>query len=221
MKKALLVGASGLVGNYVLQHLLKNKNYEAICILSRRPLPEIRESKVQVIVVNFEEMKTLPAETFKVDDVFSCLGNTMLKIKNMEAYRRIEIDFPVMLAELTAAQGAKSFHYVSAIGASSKSSIVYSKMKGETEDTLKAIQSKYPQMSVCSYKPSFIDGPRKEFRLIERLLLPVFRLINPLLLGPFKKMRSLHAETIAKEMIARAAKPVAGFYLVEGDKIGV
>lgn len=217
-KKALLVGASGLVGGYVLELLLRSSDYDEVRVLSRRPLNK-KHDKIREFVLDFSEMQNLPKDTFQVDDVFSCLGNTSLKIENQAAYRRLETDYPVNLAQLSAAQGAKTFHYVSAIGASSKSKIPYSQMKGETEDKLKVLHEKYPSMSIVSYRPSFIAGPRKEFRLVEKITLPIFSVLNPLMCGPLKKMRSIHAETIAKGMLARAKNPKQGFWLIDSDKI--
>lgn len=219
-KKALLVGASGLVGSFVLDLLLKDSTYSEVRVLARRSLDlKSKNEKLQEYILDFDNLKDLPPEIFQVDDVFSCLGNTSLRVENREQYLRIEIDYPVRLAELCAKQGARSFHYVSAIGASRKSKIKYSRMKGETEYKLKAIQAKNPSMSINSYRPSFIKGPRKQFRPVELALLPVLDLLGCFMRGKFAVYRSIHAETIAKGMITRAKDFKPGFHLIDSDKI--
>ena len=53
-------------------------------------------------------------------------------------------------------------------------------------------------------RPSFLMGNRKEKRVGEKIGIFVFKLLSPLLLGPLKKMRPIHSETVAKAMIAIA-----------------
>ncbi len=111
-KKALVIGASGLVGHYVLNLLLQSPDYSEVHVLARSPLvlPDSKSAKLQETILDFHKMRTLSDKIFQVDDVFSCLGTTTRKTLNLEIYRNIEIDYPVMLAEITAEQGAKSFH---------------------------------------------------------------------------------------------------------------
>ena len=50
------------------------------------------------------------------------------------------------------------------------------------------------------YRPSLLTGDRGEFRLGERLSEGVFQLLNPILIGPFKRMRSIEGEQLAFAM---------------------
>ena len=50
-------------------------------------------------------------------------------------------------------------------------------------------------------RPSFLLGNRKEKRVGEKIGIFVFKLLSPLFLGPLKKMKPIHSETVAKAMI--------------------
>lgn len=217
MRTALLVGASGLVGSYVLEYLLSDPNYTDVTVLARKPL-ELVHAKLKQEIVNFDHLDSVRDSVFAVTDVFSCLGTTLGRTGEQSQYRRIEVDYPIKIAKKSLAAGARSFHYVSAIGSSSKSLFNYSRMKGETEDTLKDLQAKYPKSYVASYRPSFIKGPRREPRLVEQIALPVLSVFEVFMQGPIRKWRSIHAETIALAMIHQVSAK-AGFYLWEGDQM--
>ena len=51
-------------------------------------------------------------------------------------------------------------------------------------------------------------GDRKEKRVGEKIGIFVFKLLSPLLLGPLKKMKPIHSETVAKVMIAVIQKDI-------------
>jgi hypothetical protein len=50
-------------------------------------------------------------------------------------------------------------------------------------------------------RPSFLLGNRKEKRVGEKIGIIVFKILSPLLLGPIKKIKPIHSETVAKAMI--------------------
>ena len=50
-------------------------------------------------------------------------------------------------------------------------------------------------------RPSFLMGKRKEKRIAEKIGILFFRMISPLFLGPFKKMKPIHSEKVAEVMI--------------------
>jgi nucleoside-diphosphate-sugar epimerase len=217
MKTALVVGASGLVGSFVLEHLLSNPDYAEVKVLARKALNQ-NHPKLKQCLVDFDQLDTVDPSTFSVTDAFSCLGTTLGRTGEQSIYRRIEVDYPLQIATKVLSSGGRSFHYVSAIGSSSKSPINYSKMKGETEDSLRDLQKRYPHTCMASFRPCFISGPRKEKRLLEQIALPIWSGLEIFMQGPLRKFRSVHAETIAKAMIAQTSAK-SGFYLIDGDDI--
>ena len=90
-----------------------------------------------------------------------------------------------------------SFIFVSALYANPKSSGDYVRFKGLVEEELKRLN--FPKLVIM--RPSFLMGNRKEKRVGEKIGIFAFKLLSPLLLGPLKKMRPIHSETVAKAMI--------------------
>ena len=93
-----------------------------------------------------------------------------------------------------------SFIFVSALYANPKSSGDYVRFKGLVEEELKRLD--FTKLAIM--RPSFLMGDRKEKRVGEKIGIFVFKLLSPLLLGPLKKMRPIHSETVAKAMIKAA-----------------
>ena len=74
-RNALIAGATGLVGNALLQQLLNDDQYEKIIVLTRKPL-EITNSKIVLLQIDFVNIKAINPG-FTVDDVFCALGTTI------------------------------------------------------------------------------------------------------------------------------------------------
>ena len=195
-KHALLAGASGLVGGRCLFRLLDHPAYDRVTVLSRRPL-DLSHGKLRVELVDFDH---LPALQGRCDDIFCCLGTTIRKAGSQAAFRRVDHDYPLALARLGNAAGAQQFLLVSALGADAQSSVFYSRVKGETERDTAAIG--LPK--VIFMRPSMLLGERHERRSGERAGIFVGQLIAPLLLGPLRKYRPIHADDVAAAMLYAA-----------------
>jgi NAD dependent epimerase/dehydratase family enzyme len=83
-KVALIVGASGLVGQHLLQQLLANKNYNKVIALVRKPLL-IEDTKLEQWQINFEHLEAeLTSSTFLNNKPKNIATNN--KIKKMLIY---------------------------------------------------------------------------------------------------------------------------------------
>jgi len=195
MKTALLFGSSGLVGGHLLNKLIKDTNYSKIKLFVRSD-PEISDLKVEIIKTDFNNLQN-HKEDIKGDDCFFCIGTTKKNSPNKDEYRRIELDVPKEIAQIAKSNFINSFIFVSALYANYKSSGDYVKFKGLVEEELKKLN--FPKLVLM--RPSFLMGDRKEKRVGEKIGIFVFKLLSPLLLGPLKKMRPIHSETVARAMI--------------------
>ena len=198
MKTALLFGASGLVGSHLLNQLIKDTNYSKIKLFVRS-VTEIIDPKVEIIKTDFNNLQN-HKEDFKGDDCFFCIGTTKQNSSDKDEYRRVELDIPKEIAKIAKLNLVNSFIFVSAIYANPNSSGDYVRFKGLVEEELKRLN--FPKLALM--RPSFLMGDRKEKRVGEKIGIFVFKLLSPLLLGPLKKMRPIHAETVAKAMIRAA-----------------
>ena len=100
-KSALLAGATGLVGGYVLRRLLAHLNYSRVESWGRRELP-IRDPKLTQRIVDFACLDVgVPGNA--PDEVFCCLGTTIRKAGSEEAFRRVDHDYLLALARFAKA----------------------------------------------------------------------------------------------------------------------
>ncbi len=195
-KHAIVAGASGLVGTRCLARLLDHPAYDRVTVYSRRPLARAHV-KLRVELVNFDHLQSLEEHC---DDIFCCLGTTIRTAGSQAAFRRVDHDYPLALARLGLEAGARQFLMVSSLGADARSTVFYSRVKGETERDIAAIGLS----RVVFMRPSLLLGDRHERRPAERVGGFVGSMIAPLLLGPFRRYRPIHADDVAAAMLYAA-----------------
>ena len=201
MKKAIIFGASGFIGGYLLSNLLQNDTYSEVTIVVRKPL-NIQHPKLKMVLADYHSLAQ-NAAYLVADDVFISLGTTKKKTPDQKEYYQIDHDYPVMAAQLTKANGASAVMLVSAVGANAKSNIFYTKTKGEAERDVIAVGFKHTHI----FRPSMIMGNRAESRPLERVFIKIFSVANLLLVGKLNKYKGITAENIAKAMIEAAQQP--------------
>ena len=131
------------------------------------------------------------------DHCYFCIGTTKQNSPDKDEYRRVELDLPKQIAQITKSNSVNSFVFVSSGYADPNSSGDYLKFKGLVEEELKRLS--FNKLGIM--RPSFLIGDRKEKRLGEKLGIFVFKLLSPLFLGPLKKMKPIQSEKVAKAMI--------------------
>ncbi|MFA6945099.1 MAG: NAD(P)H-binding protein [Pedobacter sp.] len=211
--QAILVGASGLIGSHLLSALIKSGDIFRIVVLVRKPL-RISDPKVRELIVNFDDLESYSSD-IQGDIIYCCLGTTKASSPDSDLYRKIDLEYPLKLAGIGIRNGISQFHLVSSLGADASASNSYLRLKGELEKKLKelAIQSLH------IYQPSLLTGKRKEYRLAEKIITPVFKLINPLLIGPLKQYRSIKAETVARAMLNQSLRDLKGTFIYPSIQI--
>ena len=198
MKTALVFGSSGLVGSHVLNQLIQHSNYSKIKLFVRSSI-KVNDRKIELIQTDFNNLEQ-HREEMMGDECFFCIGTTKKNSPDKNEYQRIELDMPKQVAQIAKSNNIKSYFFVSSGYANSKSSGDYLKYKGLVEEEILSLG--FSKVGIM--RPSFILGDRKEFRLGEKIGIIIFKLLNPLFVGPLKKMKSIHSETIAKAMIKLA-----------------
>ena len=198
MKTALVFGSSGLVGSHLLNKLINNSNYSKIKIFVRS-LSETNVSKIEIIKTDFNNLDK-HVEDIKGDECFFCIGTTKKNSPNKFEYRKIELDIPKKIAQIAKSNLVKSFFFVSSGYANPKSSGDYLKFKGLVEEEIKNLN--FDKIGIM--RPSFLLGKRKVERAGEKFGIMIFKLLTPILIGPFRKMRPIESEKIAKAMIKLA-----------------
>ena len=195
MKTALVFGSTGLVGGHLLDQLIKNENYNKIKLFVRSEII-INDLKVEIVKTDFNNMEK-HKEEMTGDHCYFCIGTTKKNSPDKDEYRRVELDLPKQIAQITKSNSVNSFVFVSSGYADPNSSGDYLKFKGLVEEELKRLS--FNKLGIM--RPSFLIGDRKEKRLAEKLGIFVFKLLSPLFLGPLKKMKPIQSEKVAKAMI--------------------
>jgi uncharacterized protein YbjT (DUF2867 family) len=211
--KAIIAGSSGLIGSKLLEILLQQPFYDEVLILVRKEL-STKHPKLTQLVVDFTRLEAY-ADQLTGHAIFCCLGTTKSKTPDLAVYRQIDHDYPLQLGQLAHKNGIKQYHLVSSIGANAASSAFYLKTKGETEADLQQVG--FPAMH--TYRPSFLTGDRQEKRITEKLIIVLFKIIDPLLFGGLKKYKSIPAATVAAAMYKQSIKNDTGLFIYESDKI--
>ena len=213
-KTAIILGASGLTGNLLLQKLIEDDRYDSVKIFTRRSLG-IGNPKVSEFVGGLLDMESFQ-KNFKADEVYCCIGTTAKQTPDRNQYRKIDFGIPVAAAKLSQENGIQTFLVISALGANPKSNIFYSKTKGEMEHAV--LQEHIPHTFIL--RPSFIGGKRNKKRFGEQAGIVFVKLIQPLMLGGLKKYIMIEAEKIAQAMIYLAnAKP--DVQVIESNQIEI
>jgi uncharacterized protein YbjT (DUF2867 family) len=198
--KALVLGASGLVGKALVNQLCQDERYSQVTCLVRSPLSKVQYhdplNKIQAIVIDFEELQDYQGY-FSVEHVYCCLGTTIKQAGSQSNFRRVDFQFVHVAAQLTRAQRAKSFVWISSVGANAKSRSFYLKVKGELENAI----LRMPQLeNAAAVRPSFLLGHRAQKRTAESVGINIVKLLSPIMLGSLAKYRPVSANQVAYQM---------------------
>jgi uncharacterized protein YbjT (DUF2867 family) len=209
MTRLMLVGATGLVGQSVLRQALTHPQVEQVIAPTRRLLPP--HARLFNPVADFEALPT-EAGWWNVDAVICTLGTTIKAAGSQAAFRRVDHDYPLQVAQIARKHGAKAFALNSALGADAASRVFYSRTKGELERDLRVLG--YPSLTLV--RPGLIGGDRHESRPAEQIGVRVSQWLRPLLPARY---RVVPAERIAFHLLQAALSAQPGVRVVMSEDI--
>jgi uncharacterized protein YbjT (DUF2867 family) len=200
----LLAGATGLTGEHLLDRLLSEPTVARVVAPSRRPLAAHPHLENPV----GELLELLPQLDGPIDTAFCCLGSTIKQAGSQEAFRAVDHDLVLAFARRARELGARHLLVISALGANPQSPVFYNRVKGETEQALQA--QGWPQLTLV--RPSLLLGPRREFRLGERLAAPLLRWLPG-------KYGGIEATVLARALWRLALEEGEGVRVIESDRL--
>lgn len=209
-KTAAIIGVTGMTGNYLLGEMLNDSYYETIRVIVRRPYTKTNP-RIEVKLVDFNDYESLKLAIDGIDALFCNIGTTQKKVKgDKQLYRKIDFDIPVKAARACKETGCDKFITITSVGADSRSSNFYLKLKGEVENAL----SKSGVKSVHIMQPSMLLGHRSEHRLGEQIGTPVMRAVSFLMTGSLRKYKPIHGRDVARAMlnVSKNDEPGIFFY---------
>lgn len=200
----LLAGATGLTGEHLLDRLLSEPTVSRVLAPTRRPLAE--HAHLENPVGSLAQL--LPQLDGQVDIAYCCLGTTLKQAGSQEAFRQVDHDLIVAYAQRARELGARHLLVISAIDADPASSIFYNRVKGETEQALRA--QGWPQLTIA--RPSVLIGTRTETRMAEKIAGPLSKLIPG-------KYHGIEACQLARALWRLALEEQDGVRVVESDEL--
>lgn len=208
--KLLILGATGLVGQQVLQQALADPDIEQVVAPTRRTLPVA--PGLSNPIVDFDRLPT-EADWWQVDGIVLALGTTLRQTGSRAAYRRVDYDYSLLAARCARSRGTPCCALVSSLGADADAGVFYPQLKGELELALRQLEFE----SLTLVRPALLDGGwRTPPRPLESLLLWVTKAVSPLLPARY---RPVSPRAVAQTLLSaiKAAQP--GVKLVESEAI--
>ncbi|HEU4623435.1 MAG TPA: NAD-dependent epimerase/dehydratase family protein [Steroidobacteraceae bacterium] len=203
---ALLAGASGLVGGYVLDALLDAPDFGRVYAVTRRPLGR-EHSRIANRIVQFDKIEAQLKGTV-CHVAFCCLGTTLKQAGSEQAFRQVDFDYVLAFARAARVAQAQRFVVVSSAGANPQSKNFYLRVKGEMERALESLQ--FPSLDIL--QPGPLLGWRPEIRPRELAATILMPLLNPLLGGTKQMYRGISARTVAAAAVGAARSGRRGVY---------
>lgn len=208
-KKAIVIGATGLVGEALVAELEQSNDFSSVTVVVRKNSDKLKSySKLnQLILEDFLLLNDEDLSTYT--HAFSCLGSTIKQAGSKQAFYAIDYEINAHFADLIQ---DKNIHLlvVSALGANAKSPIFYNKVKGELEEYLKSLSI----YKLSIFQPSLLIGKRSEVRVLEDMAQTLFKLVEKTWTKPFK-YKPVTAEQLAHTMLVAAQTQTAAFKLFD------
>ena len=209
MKKILLAGASGLVGGSVLEQALEHPGVVCVVAPTRRALPA--HPRLINPQVDFDALPE-DAAWWQVDAVVCALGTTIREAGSQAAFRKVDNDYPLMVARLARRHGARAFALTSASGANPASRVFYARTKGEVEQAL--AQLGYESLTLV--RPGLLGGHRARRRPLEHAGMQVLGALEAVLPARYRVVPASRVATTLLQAVL-AARP--GVQVIESETI--
>jgi uncharacterized protein YbjT (DUF2867 family) len=219
MKTAVVIGATGLIGQFLSERLAEDSEYAQVLAIIRNPV-SWKSSNIKNIHFDFLNWSDLAVQIRNFSSsseihFFCCLGTTIKTAGSEENFKKIDLDYVVEFAKIGQHVSAVKFVVVSALGADMKSTIFYNQIKGQMEYDVGMVY----KGALAFVRPSLLLGQRREFRLGEKLAIVLSPIFSVGLVGPLKKFKPIHARQVAHAMVEIGRLRFQGIKIFENDEL--
>lgn len=197
--KAIVIGATGLVGENLTQKLLADSSFEKVICLTRKEFVLDHEKYENIVFDSLDGLEKLSGD-LSADCYFCCLGTTLKKAGSQKAFEQVDIQGIKNFALLAKKNKSPRFVLVSASGASASSPFFYSRVKAQTEQAVAELG--FDQLII--FRPALLVGHRNEARALEEFGLKMFQCLKTVAPAFLTNRLGTSAEVLAAKMIAKA-----------------
>ena len=195
MKKlnTLVIGANGATGRELVKLLLKDNKVEKVTIFIRNA-SVIKHEKLKTYVIDFNEIEK-HKDLIKGDVLFSALGTTKKDAGGKKEQYLVDYTYQYEFAKIASENGVVNYSLVSSVGANSKSSFFYPKIKGELEESVKKLKFK----KIDIFQPPMLIRQPDLIRDAEKSGIKLLNFLNKM--GILKSQRPLEVNKLADKMV--------------------
>ena len=210
MKTVIILGATGQVGQALLQLALQHPEISHVVAPTRRPLPP--HANLDNPLVDYDALPET-AIWWKADLALCALGTTLRQAKSRAGFYRVDHDYVLAAAKLTKGAGTPAFGLVSSLGADASSRLFYLRTKGETEQALSTLGF----ASLVLVRPSLlIGGSRTSARYLEAFGLFLGKHLASLL--P-RRYRAVTTTQVARALLEAGLGAPVGLQVIESEQL--
>ena len=213
LQRALLVGATGLVGRQVIEQG-RDVPGLALLALSRREMALPRGGRMEMLLAPVAEW---PEAIGAIGpDVVICALGTTQALSGREGLRAVDCTLVLDVARAALKAGATHFVHLSSVGADPHARTHYLRVKGEAEEALRKLG--FARLDIL--RSGLLRGRREgERRVLETVGQIVAPLADLLLQGEARRFRSVSASVVAAAMLQAARTGAQGTFVHEHDAI--
>jgi uncharacterized protein YbjT (DUF2867 family) len=211
---ATLIGGTGLTGSFLVRQLLADPSISKVISISRKSLEISNPKLTEILISDLADLSSVEAKT-RGELYFCCLGTTIKAAGSKENFEKVDHAAIVAFAKIAKAHDAKSFTLISAMGANANSMFFYNQVKGRTENDVRALELR----SLIIFRPALLVGPRREFRLAERIMAKTLVPLSLILPARIEKSLVTKAETLATRMLVEGKAAPGGVHVVRAKDI--
>jgi hypothetical protein len=179
--KAIITGATGMVGEGVLLECLDHTDVEQILVINRKPGGVIHPKLREIIHTDFFNLEPITSALMEYNACFFCLGISSVGISK-EEYKNTTYDLTLNVGQLLAKLNPDmTFCYVSGAGtdSSEQGRIAWARVKGATENALMGLFKK-----AYMFRPGFMKATPgqknvKSYYKFFAWLYPIGRVLYP------------------------------------------
>jgi uncharacterized protein YbjT (DUF2867 family) len=178
--KAIVTGATGMVGEGVLHECLQHPDVEQVLSVSRRSCGVVHPQLKEVLIPDFFDLSSIQSQLVGYNACFFCLGVSSIGMKEPD-FHKLTYELTMNFANTLVTRNSEmTFCYISGAGTNENGRMMWARVKGKTESDLTRLGFSH----VYNFRPGLIKptkGLKNTLSFYSYLgwLIPVVKLIAP------------------------------------------